>query len=92
MELKKIKYDYELILVDDGSKDKSLEIIQKMAEDDKHIKVLSFSRNFGKEVALTAGIREAEGDAIMTMDADGQQPPKLIHEFIQKFLQFWITF
>ena len=82
-ELKKIKYDYELILVDDGSKDKSLEIIQKMAEDDKHIKVLSFSRNFGKEVALTAGIREAEGDAIMTMDADGQQPPKLIHEFIQ---------
>ena len=84
-ELKKIKYDYELILVDDGSKDKSLEIIQKMAEDDKHIKVLSFSRNFGKEVALTAGIREAEGDAIMTMDADGQQPPKLIHEFIQKW-------
>ena len=84
-ELKKIKYDYELILVNDGSKDKSLEIIQDVAEKDKHVKVLCFSRNFGKEVALTAGIREASGDAVMTMDADGQQPPKLIHEFIQKW-------
>ena len=84
-ELKKIEYDYELILVDDGSKDNSLDIIQKLADEDKHIKVLAFSRNFGKEVALTAGIREAEGDAIVTMDADGQQPPKLIHEFIQKW-------
>ena len=84
-ELKKIEYDYELILVDDGSKDKSLDIIQKLADEDKHIKVLAFSRNFGKEVALTAGIREAEGDAVVTMDADGQQPPKLIHEFIQKW-------
>ncbi len=84
-ELEKIKYDYEIILVDDGSKDKSLELIQNLAESDKHIKVLAFSRNFGKEVALTAGIREAEGDAIITMDADGQQPPKLIHEFIEKW-------
>jgi dolichol-phosphate mannosyltransferase len=49
------------------------------------VKVLCFSRNFGKEVALTAGIREAAGDAILTMDADGQQPPKLIHEFIKKW-------
>jgi len=84
-ELKKIKYDYEVILVDDGSRDKSLEIIQELADKDKHVKVLAFSRNFGKEVALTAGIREADGDAVMTMDADGQQPPKLIHEFIKKW-------
>ena len=84
-ELKKLKYDYDVILVNDGSKDKSLEIIQDLAEKDNHIKVLAFSRNFGKEVALTAGINEADGDAIMTMDADGQQPPKLIHEFIQKW-------
>ena len=84
-ELKKLKYDYELILVDDGSKDHSLEIIQALAEEDKHVKVVSFSRNFGKEVALTAGIREAQGDAIMTIDADGQQPPKLIPEFIEKW-------
>ena len=67
-ELEKLKYDYELILVDDGSKDGSLEMIQKIAEIDKHVKV-----------------REAVGDAVMTMDADGQQPPKLIPEFIQKW-------
>ncbi|MCQ2569268.1 MAG: glycosyltransferase family 2 protein [Candidatus Saccharibacteria bacterium] len=86
-ELKKLKYDYEVILIDDGSQDKTLEIIQGMAEKDAHIKVLAFSRNFGKEVALTAGIREAIGDAILTIDADGQQPPKLIPEFIEKWEQ-----
>ena len=84
-ELEKIKYDYELILVDDGSSDGSLKIVQDLAEKDRHIKVLRFSRNFGKEIALTAGIREAVGDAILTMDADGQQPPKLIHDFIKKW-------
>lgn len=84
-ELEKVKYDYELILVDDGSSDGSLKIIQNLAEKDKRIKVLRFSRNFGKEIALTAGIREAIGNAVLTMDADGQQPPKLIHEFIQKW-------
>lgn len=84
-ELKKLNYDYELILVNDGSTDKSLQIIQKISEKDDHVKVLCFSRNFGKEVALTAGIREAAGDAVLTMDADGQQPPKLIHEFIKKW-------
>ncbi len=84
-ELKKLSYSYELILVDDGSKDKSLEIIQKIADKNPHVVVVAFSRNFGKEVALTAGIREATGDAIMTIDADGQQPPKLIPEFIKKW-------
>ena len=86
-ELKKLKYNYEVILVNDGSKDKTLEIVQGMADKDSHIKVLAFSRNFGKEVALTAGIREAIGDAILTIDADGQQPPKLIPEFIEKWEQ-----
>lgn len=86
-ELKKLKYNYEVILVNDGSRDKTLEIVQSMADKDSHIKVLAFSRNFGKEVALTAGIREAIGDAILTIDADGQQPPKLIPEFIEKWEQ-----
>ncbi len=86
-ELKKLKYNYEVILIDDGSRDKTLEIVQGMAEKDQHIKVLAFSRNFGKEIALTAGIREAIGDAILTIDADGQQPPKLIPEFIEKWEQ-----
>ena len=60
-------------------------IIQGLAEADKNVKVVSLSRNFGKEVSLTAGIREATGDAVITMDADGQQPPALIHEFIKKW-------
>jgi dolichol-phosphate mannosyltransferase len=84
-EIKKTKLDYEIILVNDGSTDKSLQIIQSIAEADKHVKVISFSRNFGKEVSLTAGLREATGDAAITMDADGQQPPVLIHEFIKKW-------
>lgn len=84
-ELDKLTLTYELILVNDGSKDNTLKILQDLAEKDKKIRVLAFSRNFGKEVALTAGIREAKGEAVITMDADGQQPPKLIHEFIKKW-------
>ena len=78
-------YKTELILVNDGSKDKSLEIIQNYAAKDKTIKVLSFSRNFGKEQALAAGLKYANGDAVLMMDADGQQPPELIPEFIKKW-------
>jgi len=84
-EIKKLKVDWEIIFVNDGSKDKTLEILQSLAKNNKSVKVISFSRNFGKEVALTAGLREATGDAAITMDADGQQPPKLIGEFIEKW-------
>lgn len=84
-ELKKLKLSYEIILVNDGSSDGTLKVLQKLAGEDKKVKVLSFSRNFGKEVALTAGLRIASGDAVLTMDADGQQPPKLIPEFIEKW-------
>lgn len=86
VEIKKVtKYDVELILVNDGSSDGTLKIIQGYAEKDKSIKVLSFSRNFGKEVALTAGMRYASGDAVITMDSDGQQPPEIIDQFIKKW-------
>lgn len=86
VEMKKIaKYNTELILVNDGSFDGTLKIVQKYAEKDKNIKVLSFSRNFGKEVALTAGMRYASGDAVITMDSDGQQPPEIIDQFIKKW-------
>jgi dolichol-phosphate mannosyltransferase len=84
-EIEKLKIEHEIIFVNDGSKDKSLEILQGLANGSKTVKVLSFSRNFGKEMALTAGMREAVGDAVITMDADGQQPPKLIWEFIKKW-------
>jgi dolichol-phosphate mannosyltransferase len=83
-ELKKLT-KYELILVNDGSKDNTLRILQRLADEDEKIKLICFSRNFGKEVALTAGIREAKGEAIITMDADGQQPPSLIPDFIKRW-------
>ena len=60
-QLKKLKYNYEVLLVNDGSKDKTLDIIQKMAEKDAHIKVVAFSRNFGKEAAMYAGMEKAKG-------------------------------
>lgn len=85
-ELEKIKtLRYELIFVNDGSKDNSLEKLYTLADSNKNIKIIAFSRNFGKESALTAGIRTAKGDAVLTMDADGQQPPSLIHDFIAKW-------
>ena len=77
--------DYEIIFVNDGSKDKSLAALQELAGENKHIKILSFVRNFGKEAALAAGLREAAGDAVITIDADGQQPPNLIGEFLEKW-------
>ena len=85
-ELEKINhYRFEIILVNDGSRDNSLKIIQTLAEKNRQIKVLSFSRNFGKEVALAAGLNHAKGDAVLTIDADGQQPPNLIPDFIKKW-------
>lgn len=84
-EVKALKMNYEIIFVEDGSRDRTLEILQGVAEKDKAVKVLSLSRNFGKEMALTAGLREVTGDVVMTMDSDGQQPPKLIGEFIEKW-------
>ena len=85
-ELEKIKkYRHEVIFVDDGSTDNSLEIIQSYAKKQKNIRIIALSRNFGKEPALSAGLAEASGDAVITIDADGQQPPKLIPEFIKKW-------
>ncbi|MDR0591035.1 MAG: glycosyltransferase family 2 protein [Candidatus Nomurabacteria bacterium] len=77
---------YEVVYVNDGSSDKSLEILQQLTQHDKHIKVVSLSRNFGKELALTAGIAEATGDAILTIDTDGQQPPRYIQQFVDRWL------
>ncbi len=78
-------YENEIILVNDGSEDGTLEIIQEQAEKHKNVKVLAFSRNFGKEAALTAGLKYASGDAVITIDADGQQPAEIIPEFIKKW-------
>lgn len=80
--LEPLNPDYEIIFVDDASTDLSLPIIKKLAGENPKIKYLSFSRNFGQQAALTAGLDLATGDAIITMDADLQDPPELIPEMI----------
>ena len=79
------KYDYEIIFVNDGSKDKTLEILEEISKKDEKAKIISFSRNFGHQAAVTAGLREVTGDAIVIIDADLQDPPKLI----PKMLELW---
>lgn len=77
--------DYEVIFVDDGSTDNTLEIIQMLSEQNERIKYLSFSRNFGHQMALKAGFDHVTGDCVITMDADLQHPPELIDQMIQKW-------
>lgn len=78
---------YEIILVDDGSTDESLEIMQRLHEEDDRVKYVSFSRNFGPQEALTAGLDYATGQAVVTLDADGQHPPHVISELVAKWRQ-----
>ncbi len=74
------KLDLEVIYVDDGSKDGTVSEIKKLAERDNCIKMISFSRNFGKESAIYAGFKKAKGDYVVMMDADLQDPPALLPE------------
>ncbi len=78
-------YKAELIFVDDGSSDSSLAKIRALAEKDERVCVLSFSRNFGHQSALTAGMNHARGDAVISMDCDLQDPPELIAEMLEKW-------
>ncbi len=81
------QYDYEMILINDGSDDKTLEILQKVAQENEKVKILSFTRNFGHQAAVTAGLRYVTGEAIVIIDADLQDPPELLPEMIQLWEQ-----
>ena len=77
------QYNYEMIFVNDGSKDRTLEMLEYISRKNENIKVISFSRNFGHQAAVTAGIKYSTGDAVVIIDADLQDPPELIPEMIK---------
>jgi len=83
--LERIGCEYELIFVDDGSRDGTRSILNEQAAKDERIKVLAFSRNFGQQAAITAGLDFAGGDAVVVMDADLQDPPELLETMIEQF-------
>lgn len=77
--------EYELIFVNDGSRDGTLPLLEKMSESDSRVVVIDLSRNFGKEIAVSAGIDFARGDAVVIIDADLQDPPELIPELVKQW-------
>lgn len=79
--------DYELIYVDDGSRDKTLLYLTEIQHSDEHILVINFARNFGHQIAVTAGIDHARGDVVIVIDADLQDPPELIPDMIATWRQ-----
>ncbi len=82
--LKKLEnYDNEIIFVNDGSKDKTLEILENIAKNDTSVKIISFSRNFGHQAAVTAGLKFVTGDVILIIDADLQDPPELLPDMLK---------
>lgn len=78
-------YYYELLFVDDGSTDRSLEILEGIADWDDRVHIVSFSRNFGHQAAVMAGIEYAAGDAVVLIDADLQDPPEVIPQMVEKW-------
>ncbi len=78
-------YTFDYLFVDDGSKDNTVDILRKRQKIDTHIRVIELSRNFGKEIALSAGIDHLETDAVIIMDADLQHPPSYIPQFLKKW-------
>lgn len=84
-QIRKSGWEHELIFVNDGSSDNSLSILEELAKEDHDVKLISFSRNFGHEAAMIAGIDHSTGDGIICMDADLQHPPECIPQIIEKF-------
>jgi len=80
---------FEAVFVDDGSSDRSVEILTALSQDHPEIRVVKLSRNFGHQAALSAGLHHARGDAVVLMDADLQDPPEVVADFLQKWRQGW---
>jgi glycosyltransferase involved in cell wall biosynthesis len=83
--LAKLPYEFEVLYVNDGSRDKSLDILRSLAAQSSTTRYISFSRNFGKEAAMTAGLKACRGDAAIMLDADGQHPIEVLRDFISKW-------
>lgn len=82
-----IGYPFEIIYIDDGSRDRTWEIISRLAREHEEVKALRFSRNFGHQLAVTAGMDETKGDAVIIMDADLQDPPEVIADMVKAWEQ-----
>lgn len=81
------RYDYEVLFIDDGSKDRTLELLESKASENPRVKILSFSRNFGHQPAVSAGICECSGDLAIIIDADLQDPPELFPDIIKTYFE-----
>ena len=81
--INQLNYQTEILFINDGSIDRTLEVIKQLSDNDDRVKFISFSRNFGKEAAILAGFEESKGDLVVMMDADLQDPPKLLPEMIR---------
>ena len=79
------KYDYTYLFVDDGSNDETLSILKKLSKTDLKVKYISFTRNFGHQYALKAGLDVASGDAVISMDGDGEHPAELLPKMIREW-------
>ncbi len=82
-------YTWEMILVNDGSRDRTMELIRGICDRDQRVKALCFSRNFGHQVAITAGLDHCTGDCAVVIDADLQDPPEIIPEMVKKWEEGW---